>query len=161
MTIPEIKLPALVRAYRDAGPEHYDRMDLQVALESAGFTAASAPLLHEQLPWFYDTFFKPPFPPLVMIATIEENRFGDLEIDLVNQRNRRYYEKLIEEYRSGHYDPSQCLIYLQGRAAGEFLQDWTPAQRRELEGGWTVRFKISRDDFDHYFGWSNSIYMGY
>jgi hypothetical protein len=159
VTVAKIPLPALVRSYRDGPPEQYDRDDLQVALWDAGLEI-EAPKEWVHLSWFYNSFIKRPFPPLTMIAMIEQNRMGDLEIDLVNQRNRRYYEKLLEEDRGEYFDPRDSLIYLQGQAADEFLQDWASAQIRDLAGGWPIRFKISRDNFEHYFGWSNSIDMG-
>lgn len=154
----------MVRSYRDGPPEYYDqsaRDDLQVALWNAGLDLAP-PSRHAYLAKFYDAWFRPPFPPLVMLLTVEENRMGDIEIDLVSQRNRRYYEQLLEESRGEYYDPRRgCLVYLQSQAAEEFRESLSRAQLRELEGGWRFRMKMSRDEFDRLFGWSNEIDMGY
>jgi len=162
--MPPIPLPMLIRALRDGPPEHYDPADLQVALWAGEFTAAPAPPRHAQLGWFYDMFFKRPFPPIIMIVTIRQNRMGSVEVDLVSRRTRRYYGNMLAEAQGEHYDPHDSLIYLQDgyQVIEDFYGDMglTNAEIQDIDHGWTIRKKIHIDLFEHYFGWSNQLDMG-
>lgn len=99
-----------------------------------------------------------------MIVTIEMNNMGHLEIDLESARQRRRYERLVEDLEPALIYPDESLIYLQREDdIDAFLEDarLTTAELKHLDNGWTVRKRMHVDTFDHYFGYSNQVDMEY
>jgi hypothetical protein len=72
---------------------------------------------------------------------------------------------MLEEERGRHYAAKDSLIFLQegDGEIGQFFQDagLTHGEIADLNHGWTIRKRMHVDTFDHYFGYSNRIDMGY
>lgn len=82
----------------------------------------------------------------MMLAIAEINRFGHLEVDVVNQRRRKKIVKSSGR-RSG-----DSLIYIQSDyLVSDFIENYIPKnQRKSLNDGWLVKFRLSDDYLDFF-----------
>lgn len=79
-----------------------------------------------------------------MILIAEMNNFGHLEVDVVNRRLRKKINKELNRQR-----PLESVLYLQNDyTIDDFIENYIPKKRRkDLQDGYTVRFRFSLDDF--------------
>ncbi len=82
-----------------------------------------------------------------MIVRINQDRFGNLEIDPVNQRTERRARRHLRE-AGVKVSARDSLIYLQGDAADTFLDsDIAPGAARSVREGYRTDARISPELF--------------
>ena len=83
-----------------------------------------------------------------MLAIADINRFGHLEIDVINKRLRK---KLINEFS---ISSNESIIYIQqDTEISDFIENYVPKKnRKSLNDGWSVVFRISNDVFAMFLG---------
>ena len=93
-------------------------------------------------------FFGSQFEGLNMLAIADINRFGHLELDVINKRLRH---KLIKEFSLNR---NESILYIQqDTQVSDFIENYVPKNsRRSLNDGWSVRFRISYDVFSVFLG---------
>lgn len=80
-----------------------------------------------------------------MLARVDRDRFGNLQIDPVSARR---YERAFKHLTDMGVKPDRewSLIYLQGDAADEFLDTDVPRKAaREVREGFTVCVRLSEE----------------
>ncbi len=81
-----------------------------------------------------------------MIVRINQDRYGNLEIDPVNQRTERRARRHLRE--AGVKLPARdSLIYRQGDEVDEFLADIAPGAARSVREGYRTDARISPELF--------------
>lgn len=84
-----------------------------------------------------------------MLVTAEMDRMGSITVTPVNDRIRKRFAKHLHRYYSPHADGT--AFFQEG--AQEFLADLRPDQRRDLEAGFKVTFRVDAWVFGHWLGW--------
>lgn len=79
-----------------------------------------------------------------MLLIAEMNRFGHLEIDVVNRRLRNKINKDLHRQR-----PNDSIVYIQqDMEVKDFIENCIPKRyRKDLDNGYMVRFRFSDHDF--------------
>lgn len=79
------------------------------------------------------------------LITVTQDRFGNLEVDPVNDRIRARAVRHLASFKAAPRS-GEALVYLQGDAGEEFLDsDLSRKAARDVRDGWTVRARVSAD----------------
>lgn len=83
-----------------------------------------------------------------MLVTVEQNRFGHLEIDPVSVRVKRY---LIRDVLPAGQRDDESLMYIQeDYNVDEFVKTNVPKRHwRSLRDGWPVTIRVSNEFFGY------------
>ncbi len=81
-----------------------------------------------------------------MLVSINQDRYGNLEIDPVNQRTERRARRHLRE-AGVKVSARDSLVYLQGGEGDEFLADIAPAAARSVREGYRTVARISPELF--------------
>ena len=90
-----------------------------------------------------------------MRVRVEMDRMGNITATAVNDRIRRKFVAHLKEVYSEHADGS--AFFQEGGPSEEFLADCTPAQRRDINAGWSVNINVDPWMYGHWLGWDAHV----
>ena len=86
-----------------------------------------------------------------MLVNVSMDRMGNIVASPVSERIRRKFAAHLQEVYTPKADGT--AFFQEGGPAGEFLEDCTPAQRRDIDGGYNVRMRVDPWTYGHWLGW--------
>ena len=86
-----------------------------------------------------------------IIVCARMDAMGSIIVRPVSDKHARHFQRAVV----ANGGPNDIDVYLQeGDPASEFLeQDVPPRYRRDLEHGWTVRWRVDPWIVGHWYGW--------
>jgi hypothetical protein len=89
--------------------------------------------------------------PQSILVSAREDTMGDILLETVSEKYGKAFASRAKSNGAGHYSP--VAFIQQGIGDAEFLAELRPAQRRDIEAGWRIRFKSNPWAIAHYWGY--------
>ena len=96
--------------------------------------------------------------PRTIVVTAKLDRMGNVLARPKQDKYARAFMRRAHENGGSRYTPDMwanelSAFFQEGQAASEFLDDCTPAQRKDLESGWDVSFRCDPWIVGHWYGY--------
>jgi hypothetical protein len=87
-----------------------------------------------------------------MLVRAEMDGMGNITVSPVSERWQRKFSRHMAKWIADYRDNAEAF-FQEGMGASEFMEDMTASQRKDLEAGWSVTYRLDPWIFGHYLGW--------